>query len=309
MHDDLPENLIFLHMRKTGGVTIRQVLAPLFAGKSINKFINPTDSALGLKRLKHVQNVVKDTLPHTSPPRLIIGHIPIGNHLDVPDYKYITLVCSPRDRVISSYYYLKDIDTLPISPILKKLPLDGYVAAHYGLDPHDYQTRILSGSPELDACLTGEPITNYRDVQEHDYAQAIQNLDEHFMFVEITEYIDETLLMLKRIYGWRLVNLLYQRQNVGASRPRVDNIPAEVLHIIDEQNPFDRKLYDECLRRFRALVKHQGIFFQLETTLFKMINRLARQGGRKQKLAMRMCYWVDWFDTHARSANNAKAAL
>jgi hypothetical protein len=287
-------------MGKTGGVSLGKVLGRTFGARVINRFDEPTNSALGLRTLQHARDVVRASLGQTPEPRLVVGHIPFGVHAELAESRYITVVREPRDRVISSYYYLRGIKTLPISPVLERLTLEEYVAARFGLDPHDYQTRILSGDPQLDGELTGEEIANYKEVDSPDLQKALANIDTHFLFVGLTDRLEESLLLLRRLYAWRFEDLLLERQNVGGDRPDMSSVAPSTLALIDANNRFDSQLYNECRRRFARLVKEQGWRFRLEARVFRHASRLVDGGVRRKRIALWLCRLLDRLDRPLR---------
>jgi|GEM_PF-1246461 len=288
---------IFLYVAKTGGVTVGTVLGHMFSGRTINRFGGPTSSALGLQPAEWVTAVVREDLPNTLEPRLIVGHIPFGVHEEVQNYRYFTLVRDPQERVVSSYYYLRRIKTLPIAEVLNRLSFAEYVSARFGLDPHDYQVRILPGKQELDGALTGNLIDDYREVTDADLQLAFSNIDQHFIFVGLTERLEETMLLLRRLYGWKFIDLLAEKQNVGLSRPEASRVSAQERQLIEENNVHDRALYTECEKRFNLLIETQGWRFRQEARIYRMACWLSEKGKGEKRAARTLGKLLDWFQS------------
>ena len=72
-------------------------------------------------------------------------------------------------------------------------------------------------------------------------SQAKDNLGERFAYVGTTERFDEFLAFLNLELGWPTV--AYKRSNLNRERPRRDELPADVLQIVEERNALDRELH------------------------------------------------------------------
>jgi hypothetical protein len=59
--------------------------------------------------------------------------------------------------------------------------------------------------------------------------------------VGLTERFDETMLLLKKVYGWRMP--FYERRNVGRHRLRKQDLSADVIRQIAADNRLDVALY------------------------------------------------------------------
>jgi hypothetical protein len=100
---------------------------------------------------------------------------------------------------------------------------------------------------------------------------AKENFREHFAVVGLMERFDETLLLLRRAFGWR--DIFYVPQNVSARRPRRDELPPNVLEAVVEANQVDVKLYQYVKTLFDEQVRRQGPSFKMEVWAFRLLNR------------------------------------
>jgi len=279
--------ILFLHIPKTAGLTIVHSLLPrlyrpdeIFSTKFTCLAKEDDDHGIGVLDAKlnsaglfsgtrrpndlwypHSLEMVKTfflrkTAEEQAQVRLIHGaHIVFGLHefLSRP-LSYFTLLRAPVNRVISHYYY---------SPYAQheRLPLDDpgvleHLATHVEAN---LQTRLLAGPQDPEAPLSPEEML--RRARENLRACAVVGLTERF---------DETLLLLKREYGWPMP--YYESRNVNKNRPRREAAPAHLLRRIEADNQSDLALYALALELFDAQVRRYGPTFQRDLARFRAQN-------------------------------------
>ena len=88
--------LIFLHIRKAGGTTIKSIVKSNYSNNNILEF-----DVSGMKNAKEFLDADNRQLS------VIQGQMPFGLHQFLPSPSvYITMLRDPIDRVISYYYYI-----------------------------------------------------------------------------------------------------------------------------------------------------------------------------------------------------------
>jgi hypothetical protein len=107
---------------------------------------------------------------------------------------------------------------------------------------------------------------------------AKHNLREHFAVVGLTERFDETLLLLKRTFGWQRIQ--YTRHNVTRGRPRRDSLDAETLAVLSEYNQLDIALYQYAQRLLADQICAQGPSFARALWAFQLANRFVQPVAR-----------------------------
>jgi hypothetical protein len=187
---------------------------------------------------------------HRAAVRLIHGtHIEYGfdQTLSVPMATF-TMLREPVNRALSHYYFSKEKRLPPDDP-----GLPGHMTEHVEAN---LQTRLLAGPQDMDALLSPEDML----------ARARRNL-RACAAVGLTERFDESLLLYKKAFGWRLP--YFQIRNVGRKRPPREAMPAEILRGIEEENRLDAALYDTARGLFEAGVKEYGSDFARDLRRFR----------------------------------------
>jgi Galactose-3-O-sulfotransferase len=250
-----PAILILFHMPKTGGTTMGSILERCFPGDlHFNVDVGNPDSAIWIASRAKIA-AKYNALPAEAKQSfraVCYCHIPMGLHtlFDRPA-KYFTIIRHPVDRVISQFFYTKIQSDSPIFEQIKDMTLDQYLDSGLGLDPFDHQVRILSGCRELDAphAPGGKPMSAV-PVEDRHLQLAKQNIEEHFLTVAPFEEFATLVVLLKRLYGWKLRKCLFDRRNVTVNRPRVKELQAATRRRIEDCNRHDMALYDWAKARF-----------------------------------------------------------
>lgn len=204
--------LIFIHIPKTGGTSLAKIISKQYKP---TEFLYVVDSST-ITKAKINQNI-----------KCLWGHQIFGQQKDLGPCIYITMLRNPVDRVISHYYYAKNV-------------LKDNDVARYSLEEFaqinwvtNLQTKYLAGGIE-------------------NLEQAISNL-KTFAFFGITEMFTESLTLMKKTFGWD--NIQYTKENVNEKRQKRETLPNETIEKIKRANFLDVQLYDWAKEHFEELVR------------------------------------------------------
>jgi hypothetical protein len=249
--------VIFLHIATTGGMALRSVLHRHFPSSEV-LVLGDTD-----REPSHLRPQREATLAHfASLPestrrqvRLIEGHTIFGLHELVPrPSTYITLLRDPVSLIISKFVAASrtagrrvDREAAP-----GEMTLDAYVRSGIDLESDNSQTRALSGD-------TSTPFGECSDAM---LEVAKSNIRERVSVAGLTERFDETLILLRRTFGWS--KLWYVRADDDLRR---DHGPSpETLRWIEQQNRLDMELHAWASRRFdEAIASDPTVAEELRT--------------------------------------------
>jgi hypothetical protein len=249
------ETLIFLHIPKAAGTSLVAVLDRQFPPESIYPVGNQAAEDLAALPEEQRRQI-----------KLLHGHMYFGLHGVLPQpCSYITLLRDPVERVASLYQYIQG---RPRHYLYDRVVKQGMTLAdllqgkNRAFDEfRDGQVRLLNDHAFANA---------HRDEPEVLFRAAQENLAAHFTLVGLVEQFDETLLLLRRQFGWGLP--LYIKRNVTRRRPARETLDAQTLAIIQAHNQRDQLLYQSVTDGFEQLVQAQGI--RSEVGRFRLLNRL-----------------------------------
>jgi hypothetical protein len=209
--------VIFSHIPKTGGSTLRRVIDTQYKNPYIYRY-NPENHEKWLKTYKLVR-------PHI---KCIYGHVRYGVHKTIPKTSfYITFLRHPVERVLSAYYYIRSRPENRLHKRVKNMSLREYIFSkdQEMLTPlFNHQTRFLTGRNEPNLRL------------------ALKHMKNNYAVVGITEMYLESVFLMKKILGWESIH--YSKENVNKKRPSKEQISADIIEEIKRNNHLDMKLYN-----------------------------------------------------------------
>lgn len=251
--------VIFMHLPKTAGSTLSRIIERQYPAASVLELY---DSRTGVE----LRSLPEDRLNGL---RVVRGHFCFGAHQFVSRLcVYMTVLREPVDRIISHYYFVRSDPTHDLFQAAREMSLAEYVRYCNLAEPNNDQTRLLCGEYE-------GSVPSFCDPAMLEVAR--RHLHDHFAGVGLTEEFDRTLVLMKRLFGWR--SPFYVSQNVGRQRPPREALSAETLRVIQEYNRLDAELYRYGQELFREQVRHQGSGFEAEVQRFARLNPVAGRLG------------------------------
>jgi len=225
--------VIFLHVGKTAGATVRRVLRAQYRASEVLELRPPTAAPGRLRRDGAVAYLAELPEAARAKPRLIMGHLTFGLHEFVPrPSTYVTLLREPLSLVRSQYQHVRRHEGHLLYEEAKRYPdLTSYVESGISLEMDNSQTRAFAGdtTTAFGACTPAM------------LARAKANLDDAFAVVGLTERFDESLVLLQRAFGWRRVR--YVSVNVDPNRARREASSDDELALLRAHNALDLELY------------------------------------------------------------------
>lgn len=215
--------------------------------------------------------------------RLIHGHMVFGIHEVLPQPStYVTLLRNPVERVLSLYHHRAKYQGL-------RMALDEYVRQGRDWEMVNNQIYHLAG---------GTRNATMAELLEI----AKRNLCQHFAVVGLTERFDDTLTLLRRLFG--LKRLEYVPEVVGEGRIRAEDVADDVIEAIKEANRYDSELYRFAENLFDEKLAAQSPSIEGELTRFRERNRAywLRTGKRNRRRRM-------WAARLTKSGRPGRAAL
>ena len=247
--------VIFLHIPKTAGSTLRSVINRQYPHDRIVYLYRP--------RLEETVQACEQIPPETwRNARFVLGHIGFSVHRYLPGpCTYVTMLREPIERIVSYYYYiLRQPEHFLYEPV-RRMTLKEFAASDVSHKIADGQTKYLC---DLDA----------KEATPQSLEMAKDHLAKHFAVVGITERFDEGLILLKRSIGWRMP--FYDKENVTRKRVAVRDVADDVVEVIRQRNPLDLELYAWVRERYQRTVEQAGWSLKAELAAFQALNGVYR---------------------------------
>lgn len=241
--------LIFLHIPKTAGSTFHNVLGKRYSSRET---CNVFGSRYSEPEIERFINGSRESKEHI---RLLKGHMPFGLHNSMPDpgaCRYISVLRNPIDRVISQYYYIKKNSYNPLHDAVERggMSIKEFVSSGISVGMNNGHCRFLNG--DLDQFP-------FNEGGEDLYERAVKNIENHFIWLGLTERFDESILLLSKQLNWKFWPN-YLRENVSKVRKPISDIDASDIDEIRKYNEFDVKLYEYAERRLDSAISEYENF-------------------------------------------------
>lgn len=225
------ELLVFMHIPKTGGSTLRRIIARQYQLEEIWTFGDI---------YKFKERIGKFSREQLTQIKCLQGHACFGkvDRYFTKPCTYITMLRKPVDRIISLYYYIINTPGCHLYDQVKDLKLKEFIMdKKFVFSNKNTQTRYVSGGnpPNLE--------------------KAKKNLDKYFSIVGLTEFFDISTFLMKEKFSWD--NIDYNKKvNVTKNRPTKEELSKEVIDIIEEKNKLDIQLYDHAKKNLQKKIQN-----------------------------------------------------
>lgn len=268
-HQSSPPFLLFLHLQKTAGMTLQELLRRKY-GKGL---------------LKRAYNWLRDTSPEGlslseaikrsgREDKMFMGHFCFGIHAEIGrEFTYMTMLREPAARLISLYHYSHEKPEAHYYGVAKNRTLEEFLFNCELPELDNGITRLLVGR-DVSHFINRTP---FGKMEESHLEEAKGNLEKYFSFVGIQEKFDESILLLAHLMGWKTP--YYVTLNVGRKDTAKRRRDEELLGRVRARNPLDCELYEWCRKRFEEA--WQGEFVEPEA----MLASYQRRNARYQRLA------------------------
>lgn len=223
----MTETILFLHIPKTGGTSLIQIMEWQYG--QISK--SPDADFLDLSEWQRFSGRFDK--------QAAAGHIPYGTHEIFRDCRYITILRHPVDRIVSLYHYINQlaggaVDFWKNLGVTQKMTLLDFVNLPIA-NLRNGMCRQLVGKP-----FYFEPTDGW-GMTPHYYRKAKSNLKP--MQIGITEQFHKTIRKFEMEFGWKVVDIPHLNK---VDYPRFDmssEAMFEVYEAIKRHNEYDILLY------------------------------------------------------------------
>ena len=198
---------------------------------------------------------------------------PVNTIFPKPKAKYITIIRHPVSKFKSAWLAYQNFRRFTGVPLAEG-PLNKFLSSPNALEEirkilfktNYYKAYNHLSNPNLfDMGLEQENLQNATLVNRY-----IDKMEEEFDLVMITDYFDESLILLKRLLCWEFEDIVYIKL-----REKKENLEfeEEVKKNILTWNHADVNLFDHFNRTFWRKVQQEGPSFYEDLKAFRKINQ------------------------------------
>ncbi|XP_070547251.1 galactosylceramide sulfotransferase-like [Ptychodera flava] len=255
--------VVFIKTHKTASSTMNSVVQRFGYNRSL-AFALPKDGHI----FDETQLFARELLQYQRPPsnqrthfNIIASHLRYNRpELDkvVPDATYITIIRNPVQRFESAFGYNNYASKLKLTE--SKNPLEEFMKK-----PDEYVKRITNVRRDLlrNGMSFSLGFDHRFDDSDSAINEMIDKLDKELDLVLISDYFEESLVLLKNVLCWKFDDILYISKRIRSENRRY-MIPKSVADRILKWNKADVKLYEHFNYTFWKKVNIYGANFYKE---------------------------------------------
>lgn len=246
MHDPQVTTLLFMHIPKTAGTSLRVALGQCFERAEQAYLYESTDldGAIDPRAFHDLPE------PERARLRFVMGHFGFGIHESIPGpARYVTMVRDPVDRVASIYYHYKTQaarrkgsrgwrEQKAIAE--HELSLEDWVFGQGRLEVDNAMVRMISGRAGVRFGMCSDDML----------VDALAHVEERFDAVLVRGLMLRSADILGSLIGRPLPAIEFH--NVNRSRDPLESIDPGTRSRIRELNHLDAEFFGIMLDRFPA---------------------------------------------------------
>ncbi|XP_045191344.1 galactose-3-O-sulfotransferase 2-like [Mercenaria mercenaria] len=175
----------------------------------------------------------------------------------------IGIVRHPLGRMISSAFFYREVSRFKY---LVNVPSKRFVNNLVNF-PEKYDPKYFSFTRNSMARDFGFPMFQPSDIKN--IRKYLDKLNSEFLLILVLEKFNESLVLLKRILNWELIDILYLAKNTHQHEPVfLNETEVEKFKII---NFLDYEIYEYFLKVFEMKLQNTSKEFNDEVTFFKTV--------------------------------------
>lgn len=264
-------HVIYVRIPKTGSSTMTFMMWRFGLGRNLT-FLLPKKGGEGNE---HSLTERRFHLPKNGQYCDLMANHVLYNHTNFqkffpPDSLYISLLREPMSQLVSTLRVLKRELKMNIST-------NENIVSHFLRSPESY------GRTSSATSFTRNPAMYYFGLHKSEFGdlprvnKIIQDIDKRFALVLILEKFDESLILLKRIFGWAMRDIIYLKTNVNPLAYKNSQVSDRDKDRLKAWSMADHLLYDFFSKKLNSLIKQQDRSFDKEVQIFNQYLSKANQ--------------------------------
>ncbi|XP_072018892.1 galactosylceramide sulfotransferase-like isoform X2 [Amphiura filiformis] len=184
----------------------------------------------------------------------------------VPSAKFVTIVREPAGQFESAFGYFRMAKSLGISK--KSNPMEFFLENPKKYFSKSFDMKVQSWNGQIfDLGLDHSDCNDTSKVKEY-----IGKLDKELDLVMLTEYFDESLLLLRQLMCWSYDQIVYLPKTIRNQKYRY-KVSRQIAEKIRAWNAADVQLYRHFNATFWRKVDEYGIDFESDIKKFRQLQQ------------------------------------
>jgi hypothetical protein len=261
----MKKTLIFVHIPKTAGTSLARIFKEnyIFWPKGRVYMANPATKEQALAAMD------QDSRRSI---RLVHGHVCFGVHELLPqEVFYVTYLRDPLKRLLSFYNYIfnEPKHYLYAQVALSNMGFAEFLESGLTHEIDNLQVRMLAGD-EKEAPLGGVNASYLERAKAH--------IENFFPVVGLSEYFDESLLLMRKAWDWNFFPYYVRGKVNDAPHIRLKDLDDRAVEKALSLNEWDRRLYEWAAERLESQMQDAGPSFTRQVARFRRYNKLFQHG-------------------------------
>ncbi|XP_033113775.1 galactose-3-O-sulfotransferase 3-like [Anneissia japonica] len=182
--------------------------------------------------------------------------------------KYITILRNPVNQFVSAfgYFAFKEVVGIENDTVALELFMESPVYYRNKYEKSNALWKYSRNNQMFDLGLRHEFHDNVTLVR-----RKIKEIDKEFDFILIGDYLDESLLILKEIFGWTFEDIMYASQNRQKAKKK--SMGDDLYRKIRRWNSVDAMLYDHFNKTLWRKIAEYGNDFERDLEHLRNLNQ------------------------------------
>ena len=283
--------IVFLKTHKTGSSTVTNILNR-YGDKRDLLFALPTSGGSFFWPRPFLPSYA---MTFGGAPNILCNHamynkVPMHTFFPKETSRYITILREPSAQLESVFNFNREIVIRFQKKGTNVSALESFLQnATFYIDQVKlkYNFNLLKNPALFDLGL---------DRKYHDNLTVVGNyirfLKQEFDLVMLMEYFDESLVLLKRRFCWKMEDILYFKLNERMGIEKQD-VTSQVREQIRKWNTADVLLYDAFNQTLWKTIEREGPGFVQDLALFKKLNEAMKKNMFRREVSDPSVAWKD----------------
>ncbi|KAL3869677.1 hypothetical protein ACJMK2_042339 [Sinanodonta woodiana] len=267
------QHIAFLKVHKAASSTIQNILYRFGYARNLS-FVLPILDNYFSKQIGDVPKVLK---PLNAKKHDILCNHAVFNYTVISSYimedsVYIAIIRNPLSSFISAANYYRYMWNYAY---LTKIPEKDFLHQLIN-NPSKYEPKqtFLSKTYNRMAYDFGFDFQAIKR-DKKDVDKYLEYLNERFSLVMLAEYVDESLVLMKRLFNWKLKDIIYLSKNEFTKNVTI-TVSSEDINVFKIRNFIDYNFYDFFHKRFWNQITCHGPAIFEEVRHFKYIQEIVK---------------------------------